>query len=54
MLIEKNNRIKCGGCKTEYTPRMIAGKKDYSCPQCGAGRAIQNEGQTSEKQILKD
>lgn len=61
ILLEKN-RIKCGSCKSEYSPRTVVEnlgltnqkeKMDYSCPVCNHGKFGESF-ITQGKQILHD
>lgn len=59
------NRVKCGKCQSEYSPRLLPGqvtsptsashpelKMDYSCPICGHGAV--KESFRESKNILLD
>ena len=57
-----NDKIKCGQCRCEFTPRsthqgawcgITPPPLDYSCPMCGFGK-MQEQSKTSTKLILND
>jgi uncharacterized CHY-type Zn-finger protein len=52
---EDKDRIVCGRCKCEFSPRENEETKelDCSCPMCGAGKFKESLGQ-SGKMILND
>ena len=58
---ETEQRIKCGKCNSEFSPRaarygrVLSGDLDYSCPLCGHGkRDHTTEVVTTTRTILKD
>jgi DNA-directed RNA polymerase subunit RPC12/RpoP len=50
---EGKERIKCGKCQSEYSPRIEKEEKVFSCPVCGHGSFTENK-KNLHKQILKD
>ena len=55
------DRIKCGKCKSEYSPRPVnslemkvgAPAMDNSCPMCGFGKMIESKQMQEGKSVLK-